>query len=1026
MAWTNEQKEAIYTEGTNIIVSAGAGSGKTAVLTERVLEKVKKGISVDNLLILTFTKMAAKEMKERIGDKLKKEGLTSELAKLDTADITTFDAYALSVVKKYHYYLNVSKDINIIDGSVITLYKRKILKDIFEELYEENNHEFIDFIQEYCIKDDKDIFEFILNINSKLDLKTNKREYLDNYINTVYDEVKIDNDIDNYIKVILKLISNINDYLEYIDDDDYLAKLYDVISPLLSAKSYDDIKSNVSIKLPILRGASDITREYRDKIKSTIDEIKKLTTYDSYDDIKRGILSTKENAKVIIDIIKKLDDITYNYKVKYNSYEYSDISALAIKLVRDNKEIREEIKNNLNEILIDEYQDTNDVQEEFISYISNNNVYMVGDIKQSIYRFRNANPYIFKNKYDTYSNNIDGIKIDLNKNFRSREEVINNINLLFDRIMDNDIGGADYSLSHRMIYGNLMYKGDGDNKEDNNFSVYNYLNDTTFKNNEVEAFIIADDIKNKINSGYRAFGKDTNGVRKIKYSDFAILLDSSKSFDLYKKILEYNGIPTSIVKSVNLTDGEVVLVIKNIISFIIKINDNKIDNEFKKLFISIGRSFLFNTDDNVLFDYFLNNNFKDSDIYKISYNITKRLDTISLEEIIDLIVDNFDFYNKLFLLGDYNANILRIQKLKEITNSLINLDYDIYDYQKYLDDIISNNLKLEYSVNDNSTDTVKIMTIHASKGLEFGVCYYGELYNRFNNSDAISKYSYDNKYGIILPYKDKFLYNTIYHNLSYRDYVMENISERIRLFYVALTRAKEKMIFILPSNTKEDNKSIGDIIDNSIRGKYNSFASIMYSLESITKDYYKNIDINDINLSKDYNMISNNNYKEHLKLINDKIEVNTTCIPSSIKENKTFSKKDIHIVTKEEEDKLLYGRLIHELFECTDFNNLDNLSDNNKKIIERFLEKVDISHANIYKEYEFIYDENNTTYHGIIDLMLEYQDNIKIIDYKLKNINDEAYIKQLNGYKNYIEKLFNKKTSIYLYSITLNTLEEIK
>lgn len=1026
MAWTNEQKEAIYTEGTNIIVSAGAGSGKTAVLTERVLEKVKKGISVDNLLILTFTKMAAKEMKERIGDKLKKEELTSELAKLDTADITTFDAYALSVVKKYHYYLNVSKDINIIDGSVITLYKRKVLKDIFEELYEENNHEFIDFIQEYCIKDDKDIFEFILNINSKLDLKTNKREYLDNYINTVYDEVKIDNDIDNYIKVILKLISNINDYLEYIDDDDYLAKLYDVLSPLLGAKSYDDIKSNISIKLPILRGASDITREYRDKIKSTIDEIKKLTTYDSYDNIKMGILSTKGNAKVIIDIIKKLDDITYNYKVKYNSYEYSDISALAIKLVRDNKEIREEIKNNLNEILIDEYQDTNDVQEEFISYISNNNVYMVGDIKQSIYRFRNANPYIFKNKYDTYSNNIGGIKIDLNKNFRSREEVINNINLLFDRIMDNDIGGADYSLSHRMIYGNLMYKGDGDNKEDNNFSVYNYLNDTTFKNNEVEAFIIADDIKNKINSGYRAFGKDTNGVRKIKYSDFAILLDSSKSFDLYKKILEYNGIPTSIVKSVNLTDGEVVLVIKNIISFIIKINDNKIDNEFKKLFISIGRSFLFNTDDNVLFDYFLNNNFKDSDIYKISYNITKRLDTISLEEIIDLIVDNFDFYNKLFLLGDYNANILRIQKLKEITNSLINLDYDIYDYQKYLDDIISNNLKLEYSVNDNSTDTVKIMTIHASKGLEFGVCYYGELYNRFNNSDAISKYSYDNKYGIILPYKDKFLYNTIYHNLSYRDYVMENISERIRLFYVALTRAKEKMIFILPSNTKEDNKSIGDIIDNSIRGKYNSFASIMYSLESITKDYYKNIDINDINLSKDYNMISNNNYKEHLKLINDKIEVNTTCIPSSIKENKTFSKKDIHIVTKEEEDKLLYGRLIHELFECTDFNNLDNLSDNNKKIIERFLEKVDISHANIYKEYEFIYDEDNTTYHGIIDLMLEYQDNIKIIDYKLKNINDEAYIKQLTGYKNYIEKLFNKKTSIYLYSITLNTLEEIK
>ena len=1022
MAWTNEQKQAIYTEGTNIIVSAGAGSGKTAVLTERVLEKVKKGISVDNLLILTFTKMAAKEMKERIGDKLKKEGLTNELAKLDTADITTFDAYALSVVKKYHYCLNVSRDINIIDNSVITLYKRKVLKGIFDRLYEEDNPEFISFIKDYCIKDDKEIFEFILNINGKLDLKTNKREYLDNYISINYDEVKIDNDINNYISEILKLILNINDYLGYIDDNDYLDKMYDVLSPLLNAKNYDDIKSNIPTKLPILRGASDITREYKDKIKSTIDEIKKLATYDSYNDIKRGILSTKKNVKIIIDIIRELDDITYNYKVKYNSYEYSDISALAIKLVRDNKEIREEIKNNLNEILIDEYQDTNDVQEEFISYISNNNVYMVGDIKQSIYRFRNANPYIFKNKYDSYSNNNGGLKIDLNKNFRSREEVINNINLLFDRIMDNDIGGADYSLSHRMLYGNLMYKGDGDNKEDNNFSVYNYLNDTNFKNNEVEAFIIANDIKNKINSGYRAFGKDTNGVRKIKYSDFAILLDSSKSFELYKKILEYNGIPTSIIKSVNLTDGEVILIIKNIISFIIKIKDNKIDSEFKRLFMSIGRSFLFNIDDNILFDYFLDNNFKNSDIYTYSYEITKKIDVISLEEVIDLVIDRFDFYNKLFLLGDYNANILRIQKLKEITSSLVNLDYDIYDYQKYLDDIISNNLKIEYNVNDNSTDTVKIMTIHASKGLEFGVCYYGELYNRFNIRDAISKYSYDNKYGIILPYKDNFLYNTIYHNLSYRDYVMENISERIRLFYVALTRAKEKMIFILPSNTKDNDKCISNIIDNSIRSKYNSFASIMYSLESITKDYYKNIDINDINLSKDYNMISNDNYMKHLNLIDDKIVINNIYVPSSIKENKTFSKKDIHIITKEEEDKLLYGRLVHELFECTDFNNLDNLSDSNKKIINNFLEKIDINGANIYKEYEFIYEEDNTTYHGIIDLMLEYQDNIKIIDYKLKNINDDAYIKQLTGYKNYIEKLFNKKTSIYLYSITLNTL----
>lgn len=1023
--WTDEQKEAIYKEGTNIIVSAGAGSGKTAVLTERVLEKVKKGISVDNLLILTFTKMAAKEMRERIGEKLKENGFTKELSKLDTADITTFDAYALSLVKKYHYYLNLSKDINIIDASVIGLYKEKMLKDIFEELYTSEDSKFLNLIKEYALKDDKEIFSFILNINNKLDLKTNKREYLDSYISIKYNEENIDKDIDNYTKVILNLINNIRDYLEYIDDSDYFDKIYKVLSPLLSSGDYDDIKLNIEVKLPIAKGVSDTTKEYKDKISNTIKEIKKLVIYDNYDSIKSGILKTKDYVEEIITIIKELDKRVSEYKSKYNYFEYGDISSYAIELVKNNTGIREEIKNNLNEIMIDEYQDTNDVQEEFIAYISNNNVYMVGDIKQSIYRFRNANPYIFKNKYDSYSKNINGIKIDLNKNFRSREEVINNINLMFDRIMNDTIGGASYKASHRMVYGNPMYQGDGDNGVNNNFEVYSYLNDTIFKKDEVEAFIIASDIKNKIINGYPIFGKDTKGIRKAKYSDFAILLDSSKSFELYKKILEYNDIPTSIVKSVNLTDGEVITIIKNIIGFIIKIKDNVIDNEFKKLFISIARSFLFNLDDNIIFDYFLNNNFKDSDIYKISYGITKDLDTISLDEIIDIIIDKYDFYNKLFLLGDYSSNIIRIDKLKEITSNLTNLDYDIYKYSEYLENIIESDMKIEYNVTESSNNTVKIMTIHASKGLEFNVCYYGGLYSKFNIREAISKFSYDDKYGIIIPYKDKFLYNTIYHNLSYRNYVLENISERIRLFYVALTRAKEKMIFILPENTKEKAGYISDIIDDSIRSKYNSFASIMYSLESITKSYYKNIDINSIDLSKNYNLVKNDNYNKLLGRVEDKLDVQDINIDIQKEEEKSFSKKNIHITSKEEQDRLDYGKKVHELFELTDFHNTSNLTGKNREIITNFLDKVNIDNADIYKEYEFIYEEDNTTYHGIIDLMLVYKDNIKIIDYKLMNISDEAYLKQLNGYKDYIENRFNKPTNIYLYSVTNNTLEKI-
>ena len=291
---------------------------------------------------------------------------------------------------------------------------------------------------------------------------------------------------------------------------------------MLSSGDYDDIKLNIEVKLPIAKGVSDTTKEYKDKISNTIKEIKKLVIYDNYDSIKSGILKTKDYVEEIIMIIKELDKRVSEYKSKYNYFEYGDISSYAIELVKNNTEIREEIKNNLNEIMIDEYQDTNDVQEEFIAYISNNNVYMVGDIKQSIYRFRNANPYIFKNKYDSYSKNINGIKIDLNKNFRSREEVINNINLMFDRIMNDTIGGASYKASHRMVYGNPMYQGDGDNGVNNNFEVYSYLNDTIFKKDEVEAFIIASDIKNKI----------------ILFLEFKKASDD-KSIDFYKYLTQY-------------------------------------------------------------------------------------------------------------------------------------------------------------------------------------------------------------------------------------------------------------------------------------------------------------------------------------------------------------------------------------------------------------------------------------------------------------------------------------------------------
>ena len=194
--WTEEQQQAINLEGKNIIVSAGAGSGKTAVLTERVLRKLKSGVNVDELLILTFTKAAAHEMKERIRKSIKKvPELSNQLDKIDGAYITTFDSYALSVVKKYNYTLNVSSDISICEASIIALEKEKIIDSIFEQLYNENNPQFLKLIGDFCVKDDKEIKDSIISISNKLDLKYDKEEYLINYIKEHFNEHTISENI---------------------------------------------------------------------------------------------------------------------------------------------------------------------------------------------------------------------------------------------------------------------------------------------------------------------------------------------------------------------------------------------------------------------------------------------------------------------------------------------------------------------------------------------------------------------------------------------------------------------------------------------------------------------------------------------------------------------------------------------------------------------------------------------------------------------------------------------------------------
>jgi len=1015
--WTNEQEQAITQTGTNIIVSAGAGSGKTAVLTERTIRKLLNGGNINRLLILTFTNAAAGEMKDRIRKAIKEAGLKEQLNYIDSAYITTFDSFALSLVKKYHTLLGLSPNISIMDNSIEVLKTNEIIDEIFENMYGDENFEKL--INDFCIKSDDNIKEIVKEISKKLDLIPEKKLYLENYINAHFNDEFIDNEINKYLRIIISTKDSINEpYKELIARvNNKFIEAFN-LEPILNSNTYDEIKTNIS-----LIGSPRKNKEcledykiYKDEISSIIKKLKDLTRFENIEEMKESLLSTKPYIIAISNIINEFDNKFNKYKKENDLYTFADIALMAIKILKENEDIKEELKNSFDEIMVDEYQDTSDIQEEFINLIANNNLYMVGDIKQSIYRFRHANPYIFRNKYKDYSNNDGGIKIDLLKNFRSREEVLNNINLIFNLIMDENIGDAEYKESHQMNFGNKSYIEECKTDQNNDMEIltYNPKSLEDFSNDEIEAFTICYDIKEKIKNKYLVVDRETKKLRECKYSDFAIIMDRGTSFDLYKKIFEYVGIPILQIKNEKLTLGDDLTVLKNLINLIVKINLNEMDENFKYYFTSVSRSYLFKTNDEEIFDIIKSNRFYQTDLYKKCKNIN--IFEMSNLDLLNKIIEEFNYYEKLITIGNINESMIKIDYLKDLSINLSSIGYTPVDFAKYLSDMIDNG-SIEYSLNSDNSNTVKILNIHKSKGLEYSICYFSGLFKRSNDEDKKAKFIVDSKYNIITPYINDGIKQTILKDLLLDIENKESISEKIRLFYVALTRTREKFIIVCPLD--KDGEGYNTLVPDSIRLSYNKISDMLESIIPVLLPYIKDIDFNKVILTKDFEKIKSYNYKKELKNVDTKIEKIKNNIEYEVLNESRFSKVTNKLITKDEYNNMKEGTKLHYLFETEDFKNSSN------PYILNFIKHIDLNYINCFKEYEFIYEQNNEVKHGFIDLMLEYENHIDIIDYKMKNITDENYLKQLNGYKDYIESITKKKVDIYLYSILDDNLQKL-
>lgn len=1049
---TPEQTRAVKEFGKNIIVSAGAGSGKTKVLTERVFSHVLNDhVDIDRMLILTFTKAAALEMKKRIREILTKDETLSDdernkqLNKIDSSYISTFDAYALSLVKKYHQLLGVDSTIEIIDSNMLKAKTKEYLDEILEEEYKKKEDKFNNLINHLCLKNDDDLRGSIIELNDSFSQIYNREEYLCNYIDNYYSEETINKQFIDYVDIIKLKIkemdSILNELSEYIDTNKY----FPYIDDLKRCDTYSELKESISIAKVEGRATNPkgttLASDLADKFKDNLKKIKELTTY-SKEGLINNYLNTKDDCLVLLDLINRLNNKLDEYKRDNNSYDYIDIMKMSIKLVEDNEDIRNEIKEYFKEILIDEYQDTNDLQDLFISYIANNNVYMVGDIKQSIYRFRNANPKIFMDKYDRYKNNDRGIAIDLTYNFRSREEVLFNINTVFNRIMTLETGGADYTNGHKMVCGNMSYESDGKTSQNNNLEFLSYIYDKDTKNeypfkdltkDEVEAFIVAKDIKDKIDNKYQVTTYDNNKMvlKDAQYKDFSILIDRGTNFDMFKEVLTYFNIPCVIKKEDKMSDSDLIVVLKNIFKLLSLDLNNTNEYEFKLAYVSLSRSFILEMSDNEIFDIVKNNTYKDTYLYKILLDIKENIEFKTISQILDEIIDKFNIYSNIYKIGEVNNNLVKINYLYDLASKLSNIGYTYIDFNEYLNNIFDSDDDITFNTEKEESNAVVITTIHKSKGLEYPIVYLPLLYKKFNTSDTSERIMFSYDLGLIIPeyVENRGLRDTFKKELFNSNYFKEEISERIRLLYVALTRAKEKLILVGPltDNSKEGNPISKEKVVSS-----RSFLALLNMIYSDLNEnnFIKEVDFNTIPFNKDYH-VSKKDIFSSLKKEGEKIVINTIepIIPISLSQSH-FSKNS-GLINEETIKKMEYGTKMHYFLETLDFNNPDY-----ELVDKEFVDKIkyflnsdlmkDKDKAKAYKEYEFIEVIDNEERHGIIDLLMEYDDHFDIIDYKLKNIDDFHYDEQLNGYREYISSISDKRVNCYLYSVIDGVYREVK
>ena len=1092
--WTDNQLDAIKKRGNKVLVSAAAGSGKTAVLTERVIKYILEGNNIDRLLIVTFTIAAAAEMKSRIKKRLLEEKqsdhIKNQLILIENAKITTMDAFYNELVKQNFYKLNILPNFNIMDDISSRVLSDKVIKDILENEF--INNDFIYLLDTIGVNDVtliKDIIEKIsMFLDSKPFYKKVLNKILEDYKSNSFEESiwynllkdKLNDDINMYINIYESIISKLESYDKlYNQANTELSKLKSLLKLNNINELFLNIRNFNFDRLQTPRGFSEEQevlkyKAIREDLKESIKELNKDITYITEEEyIEQSNISYKTLNKLFSIVINYKDKILEE-KIKLNSFTFSDISNFALELLVDenNKktELAETLSKDFDEILIDEYQDTNELQNIIFSAISKNstNLFMVGDVKQSIYRFRKARPEIFINDKREAESNKNINVINLSTNFRSKKEIINFCNSLFREIMSEKVGDINYNKDEELVYGS-NYNNDDKveiniiNKKVDIEDEDNYLTDV-----QKEAVYVADSIKKLIDSNYEIYDKRLDQNRYVKPSDIVLLFRSKDNMDIFRRALLKRNIDAYSENNELYFDNYEVKLIYAILQII--------DNSYIDIpFVATLSSPLFNFTFDEIVEIRKINRF--SSIYENleqintikSKEFINKLDsykeyskTNSISSLISYIYQDLDYINIIQSIGNSDEKRKNsIQMIKYAQDYEKNFSSNLSNFIKYIQDITDNEIKVK-GINPLPNETcVKLITIHSSKGLEYPVVYLVEAGKKFNFIDLYQDFLIDDDYGMAFRIKDKDLnikMDTMQYICIKDELKNKAISEEIRILYVAITRAKEHLV-ITGTCANYDHlfeKASLKKIDNKISESY--MKNTKSYLEQIAPSLNnKDISLNIISSA----IIDEKEFEEELVEKEDKLDIDIEITDfNKIERNISVTNmKDQNIYIRKLEsmdiNKAEIGTLYHKLFELLEvkkYSEIELKESINKLVDKNIFQKEDISKLNINniykfyksdiynkllestyykKEYEIFFEIDNILVDGIIDLVFIYDNIYYIIDYKSDIVNNisilkDRYIKQLELYeKAIIQKQSVNKVKKYIYSIYLSEFIEV-